>query len=366
MKQKYIVRYTKRKGFSLLELLVVVAIMAIIGGAVITAYDGLVSQSQKATATNTIGSLTNSVRQFKVVEGNYPNNWESLMSAVPVSTAVYDDSTGDSVITVGQVYQTSVADPLSTPANPLPDIVTTLTPTDVGYGDPLNLVLTSGVNATNAVGSTGVAGILASKLAGKFDFATPLTAAQAESLVEAGITKVRYTHADADDEIASTLSGIFTAGNEATPNVGPLSEISIPQHAFEAPRAGANRNRGRGFVLQFGADSTNVPAAIWDAGTGGYNNIKVGANPNAVLVGLGIGNANTLVDSSGNAGDQSAAVGSISLATAPFYGDVAKNSYQHYIALFDVSQSPAVFVAIVDSRGDFLDEEFAESTGQKK
>ena len=330
--------------------------MAIIGGAVITAYDGLVSQSQKATATNTIGSLTNSVRQFKVVEGNYPNNWESLMSAIPVSTAAYDASTGDSVVTVGQVYQTT-DDAGAT---------TTLNSTDVGYGNPDNLVLTSGVDAANAVGNAGVAGILASKLAGKFDFATPLTAAQAESLVEAGITKLRYTHADADDETANTLSGIFTAGNEADPNVGPLSEISIPQHAFEAPRAGTDRNRGRGFVLQFGADSTSVPAAIWEAGTGGYNNIKVGANPGAVLVGLGIGNANTLVDSSGNAGDQSAAVGSISLATAPFYGDVAKNSYQHYIALFDVSQSPAVFVAIVDSRGDFLDEEFAESTGQKK
>lgn len=326
MKQKYTHRVRKSKGFTLLELLVVVAIMAIIGGAVIVAYDGLVSQAQKATATNTIGSLTNSVRQYKVVEGNYPDNWESLMSAAPVSAGAFDAATGDTVVDA-------------------------TTAGDVGA----------------LIGTEAVAGILASKVAGKF-LPTDLSAGQVEALVGAGITKLRYTHVEGDDEIASDLTNIFTAGGiaEANPEVGALSEISIPQHAFEAPRQGTSRNRGRGFVTEFDDTSTNLTAMVWNAGTGGYNNIKVGADPAAVLVGLGIGNANTLVDPSGNSGDTSAAVGSIRLATAPFYGDVAKNSYMHYIALFDVNQSPAVFVAIVDSRGDFLAEEFAESTGQKK
>lgn len=344
MKQKYIARYTKRKGFSLLELLVVVAIMAIIGGAVITAYDGLVSQSQKATATNTIGSLTNSVRQYKVVEGSYPNNWESLMSAAPVALGTFDVNTGDTVVSATESTSTSGTPPITT---------------------------TTSVSVSDEIGAVTVAGILASKIAGKFT-PTLLTSDQVGALVDAGITKFRYTHSGGDDEADSNLTNIFTAGGttEQDPEVGPLSEISIPQHAFEAPREDdggtKTRNRGRGFVTEFDETSTDLFAMIWNEGTGGYNNIKVGANPDSVLIGLGIGNANTLVDPAGNSGDSSAPVGSIRLATAPFYGDVAKNTYQHYVALFDVSQSPAVFVAIVDSRGDFLDEEFAESTGQKK
>jgi hypothetical protein len=34
--------------------------------------------------------------------------------------------------------------------------------------------------------------------------------------------------------------------------------------------------------------------------------------------------------------------------------------------LVDVEQSPALLVAVVDARGDFLVEEFAEATGQKQ
>ena len=351
MKQKYITRYKKRKGFSLLELLVVVAIMAIIGGAVITAYDGLVSQSQKATATNTIGSLTNSVRQFKVVEGNYPNNWESLMSAKPLSVGTFNAANGDTEVSVQTVL--TLADG------------TVVTQADIDAGTVAAADVTTTISLNDELEEIGKAGILASKIADKFTV-TDLNNEQVAALASAGITKLRFTHTDGDDETESVLNNIFTAGNEANPNVGELSKISIPQHAFEAPRAGTDRNRGRGFVGEFGSSTTSVPAMVWNKGTEGYNNIKVGATPDAVLVGLGIGNASTLVDPSGNSGDQSAPVGSISLATAPFYGDVAKNTYQHYVALFDVAQSPAVFVAIVDSRGDFLDEEFAESTGQKK
>jgi len=95
-----------------------------------------------------------------------------------------------------------------------------------------------------------------------------------------------------------------------------------------------------------------------------YNNVKVGANPTAVLVGLGIGNYSDVVSTSGDSG--TGQVGESRFAHAPFYGAVAKNEYPNYILLVDVNQSPAKFVAAVDPRGDFLAEEFAESTGQKQ
>ena len=67
-------------------------------------------------------------------------------------------------------------------------------------------------------------------------------------------------------------------------------------------------------------------------------------------VGMGLGNASNLVGEGVFT----------NLQHAPYYGNVAKNEYCHYIALIDVASGPARLVAVVDSRGDF-DEEFAEA-----
>jgi hypothetical protein len=172
---------------------------------------------------------------------------------------------------------------------------------------------------------------------------------------------------EGDDELVSDLNAPAADGTPAT-NVGPLSEIDIPQHAFDAPRPGNARNRGRGFALDLPApgavptDPSSFSAMVWDAGAGGYNNVKVGAAADAVLVGLGIGNYSDIVNSNGSGSN----VGNANFSSAPFYGDVAKNEYSHYVMLVDVSVNPAQLVAVVDARGDFLDEEFAESTGQKQ
>jgi hypothetical protein len=83
------------------------------------------------------------------------------------------------------------------------------------------------------------------------------------------------------------------------------------------------------------------------------------------------GNNSTLCAGSGVAG---------SLSEAPFYTKVAKNEYGRFLLLFhlgsdvdavadDVQQDEifpkARFLAVLDTRGDWLDEEFAEYTNQK-
>ena len=302
----------KKSNFTLLELLIVVAILAIIGGGMIAAYDGLEEDAAQGAATRDIAALDQAFRTFKVVEKGLPNNLESLLAA-DVSGATITMSGTDNV-----VAELSAA------------------PT-----------LTSG---------------LASKVAGKFGVRA-LTADQLDNLRDSGLTLVRYIDAQGDDETESDLD-INAADGTAATAVGPMSQIDIPQHMFESPRPGNGRDRGRGFVLDLadaGFDATNVQFAVWDdqdpaAPVDNYNNVKVGAPANAVLVGFGIGNASTLITSGSEAG----------LAHAPYYANVAKEKYNHYIALIDVNQSPAKLVAIVDSRGDFLDEEYAEHTDQKQ
>ncbi|MCH2174426.1 MAG: prepilin-type N-terminal cleavage/methylation domain-containing protein [Lentisphaeria bacterium] len=298
----------KKNQFTLLELLIVVSILAIIGGGMISAYDGMEENAAQATATRDIAALDQAIRTFRVVEdGDLPNNVETLMSATP-TTFSFDASIRDNVATDSGTYALS--------------------------------------------------NILGSKVAGKFTV-TALTADQMNALRNAGIDKLRYIDTAGDDEVASNLN-IFNDGGSAAVNVGPLSEISIPQHAFEAPREGDNRNRGRGYQFDISgvddADADDISVAVWNAGTNGYNNIKVNGAADAVLVGFGIGNASTIVASDSTA----------SLASSPFYGNVGKEEYSHYIMLVDVSQDPAQLVAVVDARGDFLDEEFAEATDQKQ
>ncbi len=149
----------------------------------------------------------------------------------------------------------------------------------------------------------------------------------------------------------------------------PIVDTDISQHAFGVPHDGGTESspkaRGRGFSCTInGTGSGFLPhVAVWTPGTDGYNNVKVGAKKDAVLVALGVGNRSDIVNANG---DTTGSIGDARFASAPFCGDVKKNEYNHYILLVDVTQNPARFVAAVDSKGDFLDEEYAETAGQKQ
>lgn len=325
-----------QSGFTLLELLVVVAILAILGGALIAAYDGLESQAAKGTATGTIAAVDNAVRSFVVTERSLPNGLETLLAGDPTS--------------------------LDTSVPPVTD--------------------GQGITVVDAQGATGTfIANLGSNIVSKLS-AVPLTAAQLSALQNGGITIGRYVHNDGNDDIGTagvTLDIIENgAGVVGDAGVGPISDISIPTHTFEAPRPGLTRNRGRGYpkLLAVGDE-----VAMWNGTTSdvngdgsapfgdGYNNIKVNASPDDVLIAFGIGNASSLVGVDNE--DGSGGVGNVRLANAPYYGDVNRNDYSHYIMLVNVGPLGSEFeeaklAAVIDARGDFLDEEFAEATGQKQ
>ena len=282
---------TKKKYFTLLELLVIVGILAIVGGSLITAYDGLTAQAAKATATHSIAGVTNSVRAYNVTEGKLPNNLESLLAVTP-TTVSFDTASFDNVATV----------------------------VDTDYAK---------------------AGLLGSKLAGKFGI-SELTETQLDNLRAAGIDTVRYIDLLGNDEATADLT-IENASGTAAAQVGAISKIDIPQLAFGVPRNGSGRNRGRGFAFDISAVAeTAVKFMVWASvdpasPVATFDNVKVGADATAVLVGFGIGNDSTIV---GVDSGKSGAVGNVRFNSAPFYGDVAPNEYSHYIMLVDVAQEP--------------------------
>ena len=188
-------RSFRKAGFTLLEVLMVVAMLAIVGGAIITSYGGLEDKAAKGTATHTIAAVTEAFLVYQSTEGGLPNNLETLAAATPTAPA----------------YQAAELD-----------------------------------NSADAVTGEVLAGNLRpDKLPGKFGM-NEAAPSHIAALKAAGITKIRYMDLKGNDETVADLDIKAADGTDATA-VGALSGISIPQHAFEAPRPGNGRNRGRGF-----------------------------------------------------------------------------------------------------------------------
>lgn len=69
----------KQKGFTLLELLVVVTILAVLAAGALVAYDGIGESSKSAADSNNIATIDGAIRTYKVVESALPNQFDSLL-----------------------------------------------------------------------------------------------------------------------------------------------------------------------------------------------------------------------------------------------------------------------------------------------
>jgi prepilin-type N-terminal cleavage/methylation domain-containing protein len=68
----------RQQGFTLLELLVVITLLAIISVGALVAYEGIGENAADAAAANNIKTADSSIRAYRAVENKYPNQWDNL------------------------------------------------------------------------------------------------------------------------------------------------------------------------------------------------------------------------------------------------------------------------------------------------
>jgi prepilin-type N-terminal cleavage/methylation domain-containing protein len=70
----------KQKGFTLLELLVVITLLAILSVGALVAYEGIGETAQATAAANNTSGADRAIRNFRAVTQNYPDQWDNLVT----------------------------------------------------------------------------------------------------------------------------------------------------------------------------------------------------------------------------------------------------------------------------------------------
>lgn len=307
-------RINKQGGFTLLELLVVVAIIAIIAGAVISAISGQEERAGQGVALHTMGALENSVRQFDVLNGGLPSGLDSLVCADLTTTTNTGTLTNEEVL---------------------------------------------GASSGDADGDGVLDGGLADGLVGKVllrdipDFA-------AANVIAAGITSLRYAELDAcdDDEATTNTIGTATVGDDE------IAEVLANTLFWDAEAGGAGAdvslaaNQVAPVVIL--SDPTDIGQAddtvVGVFGVGNFSEMSTSDNVNVISRGPVDGN----VDGDGQYYSH------FSIAIKLGETGVAATLTQAAMddsttAEFD--EDEIEIVAILDSDGDNFDDEVAEFAG---
>jgi prepilin-type N-terminal cleavage/methylation domain-containing protein len=321
----------KQGGFTLLELLVVVAILAIIAGAVISNMDGKEEGAAQATAVHTMATLENSMNIFSVTEKRLlPGGLDSLIC----STGVQDNYTA--------------------------------TVTQIGGGT--NIILSNNTNTSNVPRvHGGLTGDFYSKL-GVADVASDAISA----LADHGMTDLRYVNGTLCNGTPSEDLFTTAGGFDEDVTETELVEVTKPSMLFNDPLVEDDDwefGAGAAVALDSAAPGDTLPVALF------LEPEELGQDENAVLAVFGVGPSADLgsviarAPQDGNAGADKYANYSIVVKLAECdsgdVGDLIAGTDCAVADWEDVGEDMEV-IAVLDAGGDAYDDEIAEAKGNEE
>jgi len=324
----------KQGGFTLLELLVVVAILAVIAGAVISSLDGKEEGAAQATTVHTMATLESGMKVFKTTEKRLlPEELESLLCV-----SGFDKSGSAGTMSLSQA--------------------------DLDTNAGTAIVLSNSGNNSNVA---RVHGGLTEDLAGKLDVIS-VTDSDDEftTLVDAGMTSLRYV----DITVCNATEGetLVTNGADTVEDV-ELVEVTKPNLLFRDPVVDDDEwEYGAGDAVDLTSASGATPIAFFDEPG------ELGVDENSVVAVFGIGPDSSLTNniigrapSDGNVGPDK--YGHFSLAVK--IGECTAAGAEYGDANCDVpgewdSDDGAQVIAVLDGGGDAYDDEIAEAKGNEE
>lgn len=78
----------KQKGFTLLELLVVITLLASLATAALVAYEGIGENAKDTASANNIATAENMIRNYRAIEDKYPEQFDNLANVDGTNAAV--------------------------------------------------------------------------------------------------------------------------------------------------------------------------------------------------------------------------------------------------------------------------------------
>ncbi|NOR70666.1 MAG: prepilin-type N-terminal cleavage/methylation domain-containing protein [Methylomarinum sp.] len=281
-----------QQGFTLLELLVVVAVMAVIAGAAMMSMSGQEEHAGQGVAMHTMQVVENAENQFVIINKKIPDNLESMLCTISTATTTNGMTTGLAV----------------NPADPDTQDNTPLLNNAAGTGTAAavtaaNARIFGGLSDAGLTGG-GLSNAYASKL-----IAVDIPADGVAVLTNAGLSTLKFADANGCDDLETTLSGSDDASDVA------LDEYPLVNSAFDLP------GEGGGFGVNVTLDpAATAPMMMYEEPT------EIGANEKDIIVVLGIGNSSQLVTD-----------GSF-LAKAPRDGNVSGDKYGHFSLAFKIGE----------------------------